>query len=61
MLFRSPEIVQECAKRISSPFFSVDAVDRSDGVQRIVEIGDGQVSDLVGWTADRFVELWLYN
>jgi hypothetical protein len=53
-----PEIVQECANRISSPFFSVDAIDRSDGVQRIVEIGDGQVSDLVGWTAERFVELW---
>ena len=31
---------------------------RSDGVQRIVEIGDKQVSDLVGWTAERFVQLW---
>jgi ATP-grasp domain, R2K clade family 3 len=53
-----PAIVQECAKRILSPFFSVDAVERSDGVQRIVEIDDGQVSDLVGWTAERFVALW---
>ena len=53
-----PDIVQEGANRISSPFFSVDAIDRADGVQRIVEIGDGQVSDLVGWTAERFVQLW---
>ncbi len=53
-----PDIVLDCAKRISSPFFSVDAIDRADGVQRIVEIGDGQVSDLVGWTAERFVQLW---
>ena len=49
-----PDVVQECVNRISSPFFSVDAIDRADGVQRIVEIGDGQVSDL----AERFVQLW---
>lgn len=54
-----PEIVQECAKRIPSKFFSVDVVERQDGVKRIVEIGDGQVSDLVGWTVDRFVGLWI--
>jgi hypothetical protein len=54
-----PEIVQECAKRIPSKFFSVDVVERQDGVKRIVEIGDGQVSDLVGWSVDRFIELWV--
>jgi hypothetical protein len=53
-----PEIVMECASRISSPFFSVDVIDRTDGVQRIVEVGDGQVSGLVGWGVDRFAELW---
>jgi ATP-grasp domain, R2K clade family 3 len=31
---------------------------RADGVERIVEIGDGQVSDLVGWSVERFVEIW---
>jgi len=56
-----PEIVEECAKRIESQFFSVDVIDRCDGVKRIVEIGDGQVSDLVGWSSDRFAELWLYR
>lgn len=53
-----PEIVRLCAERISSPFFSVDVVSRRDGVLRIVEIGDGQVSDLVGWSAVAFASMW---
>lgn len=53
-----PAIVAECAKRIASKFFSVDVVERRDGCKRVVEIGDGQVSDLVGWTAERFATLW---
>jgi hypothetical protein len=52
-----PPIVKECARRIRSPFFSVDVIQREDGVLRIVEIGDGQVSDLVGWTPARFAEI----
>ncbi|MCW8133796.1 MAG: ATP-grasp domain-containing protein [Planctomycetota bacterium] len=52
------EIAKAAAARIHSPFFSVDVVQRTDGTPRIVEIGDGQVSDLVGWTVDRFVDLW---
>jgi hypothetical protein len=31
---------------------------RRVGVDRIVEIGDGQVSDLVGWSVERLVEIW---
>lgn len=54
-----PPIVGEVATRItSSRFFSVDVALRDDGVARVVEIGDGQVSDLVGWSPDRFVEMW---
>jgi hypothetical protein len=53
-----PDPVHECAKRINSPFFSVDVAKRADGVERIVEIGDGQVSDLVGWTVERFKTIW---
>jgi hypothetical protein len=52
-----PPIVVECSKRISSRFYSVDVVQRKDGELRIVEIGDGQVSDLVGWTPERFAEV----
>jgi hypothetical protein len=54
-----PAIVQECARRIDSKFFSVDAIERSDGCHRIVEVGDGQVSGLVVWTVDRFAKLWV--
>lgn len=53
-----PEIVRETATRIQSRFFSVDVVERSDGKFRVVEIGDGQVSDLVGWTAPAFAKVW---
>ena len=48
-----PDVVRICAERIPSKFFSVDVVQRQDGELRVVEIGDGQVSDLVGWTAGR--------
>lgn len=53
-----PGIVRDCAERIRSPFFSIDVAKRVDGKERVVEIGDGQVSDLVGWTLDRFVDIW---
>ncbi|MDC0832449.1 ATP-grasp domain-containing protein [Geitlerinema sp. CS-897] len=52
-----PEPVWFAAKRIQSPFFSIDIAQRTDGVLRIVEIGDGQVSDRTGWSCDRFVEV----
>jgi hypothetical protein len=43
-----PDLVEICVSRINSKFFAVDLIERSDGCQRIVEIGDGQVSGLVG-------------
>lgn len=55
---RVPDIVREVAGRISHPFFSVDAATAESGERRIVEIGDGQVSDLVGWSVDDFVRMW---
>ncbi|WP_204354182.1 ATP-grasp domain-containing protein [Deinococcus arenae] len=53
-----PELVREVAGRIASPFFSVDIARRADGAQRVVEVGDGQVSDLVGWTPAQFMAVW---
>jgi hypothetical protein len=53
-----PAIVRDCARRIASRFFSVDVVQRTDGVERVVEVGDGQVSDLVGWSEDAFAAMW---
>jgi len=51
-------MVARVAGRIPSQFFSVDVVRRADGILRIVEVGDGQVSDLVGWSADAFAAMW---
>ena len=53
-----PKSVVFCADAIPSPFFNVDVARREDGVEHVVEIGDGQVSDLVGWSVEQFVEIW---
>lgn len=53
-----PDVVEKVTERVSSPFFSVDVIQRSDGVLRLVELGDGQVSDLKAWTPEKFTELF---
>ena len=53
---RVPELVNVCASRIDSPFFSVDVAKRDDGELRVVELGDGQVSDRKEWSATQFVQ-----
>ena len=53
-----PTPVQVATQRVHSPFFTVDTAMTTSGSERIVELGDGQVSDLVGWTAERFAQLW---
>lgn len=52
-----PEIVECIAARIDSPFFSVDVVLSSKGRPRLIELGDGQVSDRKNWPASRFVAI----
>jgi hypothetical protein len=54
-----PAIVQRCAQRLPSKFFSVDVAQRADGQLRVVEVGDGQVSDLVGWSPEAFANMWV--
>jgi hypothetical protein len=51
-------MANEVAGRITSPFFSVDIAMRADFEPRVVECGDGQVSDLVGWTPEEFAKIW---
>lgn len=53
-----PDIVRSVASRIDSPFFSVDVVLSESSELRVVEVGDGQVSDLVGWTLPDFLRMW---
>lgn len=52
-----PTIVHDCAKRLSSRFYSIDVVQRTDSQLRVVEVGDGQVSDLVGWMPEEFAKM----
>jgi ATP-grasp domain, R2K clade family 3 len=56
-----PGIVHQAAGRIDHPFFSIDIALTESGDPRIVEIGDGQVSDLVGWTTEDFIHIWRNN
>jgi hypothetical protein len=53
------DIVRQCAERVPSKFFSVDVARRRDGELRVVEVGDGQVSDLVGWSPRAFAAMWV--
>jgi len=53
-----PDIAREVARRIQCKFYSIDVIARRDGVLRVVEVGDGQVSDLVGWEIEQFVDMW---
>lgn len=52
-----PALVHEVARRVPCPFFSVDLVASQTGALRLVELGDGQVSDRKQWPADRFVAM----
>jgi hypothetical protein len=56
-----PRIVYDAAERIDHPFFSVDVAINESGKHRVVEIGDGQGSDLVGWTVEVFVSMWRHR
>ncbi len=51
-----PPLVNEVAARHEAPFFSVDVVQGADGELRLIEIGDGQVSDRKKWDANIFCE-----
>ena len=53
-----PEMVQAIAPRIDSPFFSVDVVLSANGTLRLIELGDGQVSDRKQWPVERFLEMF---
>lgn len=52
-----PALVEEIAQRIKSPFFSVDIVSSDAGHLRLIELGDGQVSDRKKWTAEQFASM----
>ena len=57
-----PAIVSDIVNKISTPFFTIDVVKNSQGELRLIEIGDGQVSDIKEWAIDKLVALFCaYN
>ena len=56
-----PDLVLGISKVHTAPFYSVDVIQRSDGVLRLVELGDGQVSDKKTWSADIFCRMIAEN
>lgn len=52
-----PDLVHEIARRIRHPFYSVDVARRTDGVWRLIELGDGQVSDRKHWDCATFFSM----
>ncbi len=51
-----PDIVKEVAARHKTPFFSVDVAQTFYGDDIIVEIGDGQVSDVKLWPIENLYQ-----
>jgi hypothetical protein len=53
------EVVQKLAHK-NMKFYSVDVATTNDGRNIIIEIGDGQVSDYVGWHLNDFILVLKY-
>lgn len=56
-----PEMVHQIAEKINSPFFSVDIVLSDCGQPRLIELGDGQVSDKKKWRLADFLAIFNSN
>jgi 5-methyltetrahydrofolate--homocysteine methyltransferase len=52
------EVYEEIAEPLKTLVEDVLLNRRPDATERLVELGDGQVSDLVGWSVQRFTDLW---
>jgi hypothetical protein len=57
----APHLVQKIAGIINAPFYSVDVVENLEGELRLVELGDGQVSDKKIWPVSKMVEVVAAN
>lgn len=56
-----PEMVEQIAEKIDSPFFSIDIVLSDSGQPRLIELGDGQVSDKKKWRLEDFLAIFSPN
>ena len=56
-----PDLVHDIVAQHQAPFYSIDMIQRSDGVARLIEIGDGQVSDIKSWDSKVFCQMLAEN
>ena len=53
-----PKIVNQITTKIKSPFYSIDIVNNTNGEARLMELGDGQVSDIKKWNVNKFMNIF---
>lgn len=53
-----PPIISDLIDKIDSPFFSADVVLNQQNKPRLIELGDGQVSDIKKWTPAQFIRIF---
>jgi hypothetical protein len=51
-------MVEKASHKHEALFYSIDVAKNKNGEIFVVEIGDGQVSDTVGWNIENFVEMF---
>jgi hypothetical protein len=52
-----PTLAYDIAAMVDCPFYSMDLVQAEDGQLRLIELGDGQVSDLKQWSPEHFAQV----
>ncbi|MEO1622371.1 MAG: ATP-grasp domain-containing protein [Cyanobacteria bacterium J06632_3] len=52
-----PDIIRQVADIVDAPFYSADIVENTAGDYRLVELGDGQVSDKKNWPLSKFIDV----
>jgi hypothetical protein len=56
-----PTLAWQIAAKHLAPFYAMDLIQKLDGTWRLVEIGDGQVSDRKHWSAETFCNIFTSN
>ncbi len=52
-----PQLVQTIARIVDAPFYALDIIENLTGELRLVELGDGQVSDKKNWPVSQFLKV----
>lgn len=53
-----PEIVNKILEIHNAPFYSIDIAKLKNGADILIEVGDGQVSDIKKWDVEKFYQIF---